>query len=1018
MYDVDKLRGSKFDTRTGRRCDKEQRWQVKIPRPRVNSANMEIQVDEMNARFERILRWLRYSASTKPFTQEWSAGTCRWIFESAEYKRWESEGNHTPLWVFGIPGKYMELESPTQVTNINLCPGCGKTVLAHYMVHARNDLVLGHFYQRTLRDSLTAYNLTAAVLGQIISRAYRQPDHNFRLMITRMWRLFSHYDTSKDCPLDSLWDCLNDILDLLPRYTLVVDGIDECHTEQEAVPMLKRLVTMASKPNSRVVILSREHHLFKEPLQSATHIHMNLVTMMPEILRFVQLEIDKHPSLHEFQDRILAKTQDHAQGMFLWARLMLDYLKRAPTRNERLRRLKKFPQGLTPVYQQLQRETGEQLDSTELLLRHELFLTLAASVRPLQLVEVSEVIALQVGKPQVDEYDRLDDTENTLHSLCWPFISFSDDRVKLMHESVREYLYEPMPSDLDHPENKYLIHFTRQASDAYLAAKCLTELNLEKYAARSRIVDLVRGHIYPDAPKVQDVSGLIIDDVFYEYASLNWHKHLTAVDEPEDALMQQLEDFIQGPQFITWAETMFLLKDKLDSGSVVDARAALKRWLETLPPASRDQVHLEAFFQVPYKSVSSEYPKTDLNRYLILSPLADYYNWGSQSDDDYKLSYEYHTVVAEGYERILGMRIPLTLRGWTNVGIDNILQGLYHLAEDLHARVGRIQREVLGLDNPDTWTSREHEGLAMHYQTKFSEAVEALSEASENLDRTAGPSAKYSLFCKLYLGYALDQSKKYETSHSLFELAWKVWDSIMGPDHPATQMTRAFLGIACHKLDRLQDALGHLIPVFDSRVQTIGLRMPHAFDTGVALVYLYRDMNLPDQALARFDLMTQPDFLDFQNFERHCQASHIRALLHTDEEEFNDAEQILIKILDEAGNRPEPDRDNRETFWIRLLLANVQRRLGRPEKDVLQLFEGITRSSAQGTGIAQDTPSQLEITEKALRLTKKADLVSAIELLQSHNLTWNRPESFWIATGGPVYDTAWASVERFQVSQP
>jgi len=881
--------------------------------------------------------------------------------------------------------------------------GCGKSVMANFLTqNATTSITFTHFFRCSVdQTSIRATPLVLSLLATIYNHERISTDSQFPKMLGAIIPLFNHFQSGEDCPFPRLWDALISIFKFMPEFTLILDALDECCD----TPLFRRLEQCGSIKNARVIVLSRYHSKFEDHLQNAIQLSMDQNSVGPDIDFYIQQEISRNLRLQPLKNQIIEKAAESAQGMFLWARLMIEYLKPAWNRNVLERRLRGFPKGLNAVYQQFLAEAASNLCAEELALRRKLFLILVGVVRPLSIDEISYTIATIVSERQVDESILLFDPQEHITRLCWPLVVIVGGTVQLMHMSVKEFLLRSSRHTSENYPPSYrdaAVFLTLDESNQYLAETCLSQLSQPQFKLITLIRDIVKQNLFPGESGGGGDQLTPAKTVAYDYACLNWQRHLTALSDPGDRLVNLFRLFLVGYEFVTWSESLFALTGSIDFGPAIEVRATLESWIALLPRKWRFQIPFELYFAGPYKAVAQAFEaekEESLDCFLVLSRLGEYYNWRGEM----KAAFQTRSIVAEGVERILGERDPFTLRSLTNLGICMLVQKLYREAEALLSRVARLQSEVFGCDSKELYVTLSNQGLGSYYQTRFKEGSDFLRQASANLERLVGPLYKEVLYAKLYLGYTLEWQLEFEMSKNLYEETWKNWLMIAGPENPATTMTQCALGVIYRKLGDFNTAEKHMKEVFVIRQRSFGLNSPPTFDNAINLAYLCRDMARPEEARAFLDLVSDLDLLE-TDFERYCQTKHLDALLQLDENDLETPSKSLRSLLDYAFKLG-PEHDNRELLWVRLTLAKILRNQGRSD-EALILFKGLVESNDKKVA-GLEPLEQLKTVETALKLVKRAQITQADDLLRRENLRWTRIQTFWVLVGGPVTDTAW-----------
>ena len=174
------------------------------------------------------------------------------------------------------------------------------------------------------------------------------------------------------------------------------------------------------------------------------------------------------------------------------------------------------------------------------------------------------------------------------------------------------------------------------------------------------------------------------DSVFYDYACLHWHEHVTSLSHPSEVVLLKLRQFLTGNEFVTWSEVLFDLKKLIGPDAQVQVRIALQSWVDLLPTQTKEQIPIGAYFILPHQSLNQELEEENNDKLVPLLPLArlgEYFDLGGVSREDWQVAYECKKTVAEGYAKVLGERSPLTLRAKTSLLLEDFWQTRFDEAE-------------------------------------------------------------------------------------------------------------------------------------------------------------------------------------------------------------------------------------------------------------------------------------------------------------------------------------------------
>jgi hypothetical protein len=179
------------------------------------------------------------------------------------------------------------------------------------------------FYFFSYRHMETRNHRTAWSL--ILSQIFKRLQNNHEILDFFIFAMSeSKTTTATNSDLLGLFEM---ITNRLPRLTLLFDGIDECDNPEGFVGALELVLRntrtkciLFSRPNIRT--LARTAKLRK--------IHLNQHILDADIRKYIQSRLDNlqeesFPSLRH-RNSMFEHLVDSTNGMFLWARLMMDYL--------------------------------------------------------------------------------------------------------------------------------------------------------------------------------------------------------------------------------------------------------------------------------------------------------------------------------------------------------------------------------------------------------------------------------------------------------------------------------------------------------------------------------------------------------------------------------------------------------------------------------------------------------------------------------------------------------------------
>lgn len=175
-------------------------------------------------------------------------GTCQWVLQNEQYEWWKDADGAVMLW-------------------ISANPGCGKSVMAKFLIAHLQPSVDGHrpmrnicyfFFKEGLEEQDNASSAVSALLHQLYTRQHPLIRHALLRYLSTHRRNFNSFS--------SLWTIFTESLqDSMAHETIcVIDGLDECEAKSLA-QLLKGLADLL-KPNAnrrvklKLLLLSRQNN--------------------------------------------------------------------------------------------------------------------------------------------------------------------------------------------------------------------------------------------------------------------------------------------------------------------------------------------------------------------------------------------------------------------------------------------------------------------------------------------------------------------------------------------------------------------------------------------------------------------------------------------------------------------------------------------------------------------------------------------------------------------------------------
>lgn len=306
---------------------------------------------------------------------------------------------------------------------------------------------------------------------------------------------------------DTLWVILRTLIQSKSSTTYcILDGFDNCDYESSRLLTTKFGDFFLSVYSNRLklMIVSRK----MAGLENFPQLKLdpdNDEQLSGDIQRFISASVqalERIPGFNGIRQNVEATLLERAQGTFLWVGFVMGELSKKRTCSGIVRSLEDFPPGLDVVYSRMLLQATEswQMESDEKNIMSDILRWVTMAVRPLTLQELALAIALSTAIS--DEQVIRDQI-----TLCEPILKIEGLKVKLVHQSVGDYLRWEKPDDDPILEN---FRIKAPKAHAQIAKTCL------KYIENSDLR-------YEDL-NIEDASVLQKSPLL-NYAALHWLEH-------------------------------------------------------------------------------------------------------------------------------------------------------------------------------------------------------------------------------------------------------------------------------------------------------------------------------------------------------------------------------------------------------------------------------------------------------------------------------------------------------------
>ncbi|KAL8701797.1 MAG: hypothetical protein Q9201_004711 [Fulgogasparrea decipioides] len=362
--------------------------------------------------------------------------TCQWTLHNPKYLAWRDDETKKLLW-------------------ISADPGCGKSVLARYIIdealpqnlpNPSSTQILYYFFKDTSPEQRSATRAVSTILHQLLAArpqlirhalpSYREIGTALSQTFPKLWSIFSAAVTD---PL------VGDIF-------CVLDALDECNEQEQQTltQAIQQILSTASR--LKILITSRPYfkirYGFHELLEASSNIELagndesaSIKKEIDLVIKYQVKELAKknrlHPKVEAHLEKRLLRIEHRT---YLWLRLILEVIRKSlsGTVSAINKLIDNLPVGIHESYEALLQRCDDPSFAKRVLQ-----IVLVAG-RPLTLEEMD--IVLHVDE-QTSSYADLElegssRLQETLPSRCGLMISVIQSKVYFIHQTVKEFLVD------------------------------------------------------------------------------------------------------------------------------------------------------------------------------------------------------------------------------------------------------------------------------------------------------------------------------------------------------------------------------------------------------------------------------------------------------------------------------------------------------------------------------------------------------------------------------------------------
>ncbi|QKX61975.1 uncharacterized protein TRUGW13939_09131 [Talaromyces rugulosus] len=448
-------------------------------------------------------------------------GTCGWFTAHRLFRDWKDSSTSRILWV-------------------SADPGCGKSVLAKYLV----DDVLVANKSRTIcyffKDDFDDQRIIVSALSCILHQLFMQKRILLSETILEQFEVSGENFTSS---FDELWNTFISIAEdenAGGEIIVVLDAIDECEEcgRSQLIKSLCKLYGKKRNFNLKFLLTSRPYGDIRRGFQPLEIPEFPIIRLSgggeveskkisQEIGIFIEVRVSeigaKLKLKHEEQELLLQKLINVPNRTYLWVHLTLDLIENNFNIDKAgiVDAISHLPHTVDEAYERILSRSRDS-DQAKKLLQ-----IVVAAIRPLTLKEMSLALTLTENHHSYSDLDFKSEERfrEDVRDLCGLFVTVIDSRIYLLHQTAKEFLVQgPLGSVRE--DFKWKHSLQPQESHRILTDICIRHLNFTEFETN---------------PLSEDAIPEYIDShTFLDYSAKNWVTHFHESHIKDGTVIQSL----------------------------------------------------------------------------------------------------------------------------------------------------------------------------------------------------------------------------------------------------------------------------------------------------------------------------------------------------------------------------------------------------------------------------------------------------------------------------------------------
>ncbi|OGM45308.1 putative ankyrin repeat domain protein [Aspergillus bombycis] len=461
-----------------------------------------------------------------------TSGTGDWLFHTDQYQTWHDENINT-LWLQGIPGS-------------------GKSVMAAKLIRTFKEEgmpVLFFFARRIIKTNSEPRQLVQDCLYQLLGQS--------ALLQARLKMLLALHPTVDSVPFHELWNLLLFGIDAVPKVYVLLDALDELAVENDGFLQSLQKLGQQSPKSIKLIITSRPEAYLQTALRGPFQNRIRLAGEMvdQDIATYIAHRLgyqQNNPAVAESQSVVQEKLSRKAQGLFLYARLMLDQIllqSELPVKKH----LQHLPSSMEEMYVSILHEHSSRSGASQHF-QCWLLSWVTHACRPLRITELAALVNASSDRSGLSSSQ---DAKIMIRRSCGPLLEILDNEtVQVIHHSFTEFLLDRNRNTETTPteNSNWFPVLTPTSTHRSLTLLCVDYL----LSGCFRSWSLSERPTKP-ADHEPDRKQLMVHFPFLQYASQNLLYHAAKCDSSDPEFILQLDALFQNEKhsFESWKDFIF-----------------------------------------------------------------------------------------------------------------------------------------------------------------------------------------------------------------------------------------------------------------------------------------------------------------------------------------------------------------------------------------------------------------------------------------------------------------------------